>query len=154
MLFGKSLFQSVVERLAEEAEEADPAPAVSAYRVSGLSSGFVIESVDHAPAEAFRLDAYLALMPEPMAEPMPAPPAAPVKPVLPDHLARLSIEEIAEDLDLKAEDDRERLGEKRRAFARHNHPDGHHPDFRDKATTRMKIANLLVDEAIRRLGPA
>ena len=26
--------------------------------------------------------------------------------------------------------------------------------LRDKATTRMKIANLLVDEAIRRLGPA
>lgn len=150
MLFGKSLFQSAVERLAEEAEEADPAPVMSAYRVSGLSSGFVAESVDHAPAEAFRLDAYLALMPEPM----PVPPAAPVKPVMPDHLTRLAIEQIAEDLELKADDDRERLGEKRRAFARHNHPDGHHPDFRDKATTRMKIANLLVDEAIRRLGPA
>ncbi|PPJ45845.1 hypothetical protein C0075_08975 [Rhizobium sp. KAs_5_22] len=149
MLFGKSLFQSVVERLAEEAEEADPAPVMSAYRVSGLSSGFVAESVDHAPAEAFRLDAYLALMPEPM----PVPPAAPVKPVMPDHLTRLAIEQIAEDLELKADDDRERLGEKRRAFARHNHPDGHHPEFRDKATTRMKIANLLVDEAIRRLGP-
>lgn len=154
MLFGKSLFQSVVERLAEEAEEADPAPVVSAYRVSGLSTGFVAESVDHAPTEAFRLDAYLALMPDPMAEPMPAPPAPPARPVLPDHLARLAIEEIAEDLDLKADDDRERLGEKRRAFARHNHPDRHHPDFRDKATTRMKIANLLVDEAMRRLGAA
>ncbi len=149
MLFGKSLFQSVVERLAEEAEEADPAPVMSAYRVSGLSSGFVAESVAHAPAEAFRLDAYLALMPEPM----PVPPAVPVKPVMPDHLKRLAIEQIAEDLDLKADDDRERLGEKRRAFARHNHPDRHHPDFRDRATTRMKIANLLVDEAIRRLGP-
>lgn len=149
MLFGKSLFQSVVERLAEEAEDADAAPVVTAYRVSGLSSGFVAESVDHAPAAAFHLDAYLALMPEPM----PAPPAAPVRPVMPSHLARLSIEQIAEDLDLKAEDDRETLGEKRRAFARHNHPDRYHPDFRDMATTRMKTANLLVDEAIRRLGP-
>lgn len=151
MLFGKSLFQSVVERLAEEAEDADAAPVVTAYRVSGLSSGFVAESVDHGPAATFHLDAYLALMPDPMPEPMPAPPAAPVRPVMPSHLARLSIEQIAEDLDLKAEDDRETLGEKRRAFARHNHPDRYHPDFRDMATTRMKIANLLVDEAIRRL---
>jgi hypothetical protein len=151
MLFGKSLFQSVVERLAEEAAEADPSPVVSAYRVTGLSSGFVAESVHHAPAVAFRLDAYLALMPEPTPA---AAPEAEMAPVIPQHLTRLSIEEIAEDLDLKPDHGRDALAEKRRAFARLNHPDSHHPDFRHQATTRMKIANLLVDEAIRRLALA
>lgn len=149
MLFGKSLFQSVVERLAAEAEESGPAEEPKAYRVSGLSTAFVAEGVEHAPAATVRLDAYLALMPDPEAAPVQA---KPEPPVMPDYLARLSIEEIAEDLDLKSGDDRDSLGEKRRAFARHNHPDRHHALFRDRATTRMKIANLLVDEAIRRLG--
>lgn len=149
MLFGKSLFQSVVERLAAEAEESGAPEEPKAYRVSGLSTAFVAESVEHAPAAAVRLDAYLALMPDPEAVPADVPPEPPA---MPDYLARLSIEEIAEDLDLKSGDDRDSLGEKRRAFARSNHPDRHHALFRDHATTRMKIANLLVDEAIRRLG--
>ncbi len=149
MLFGKSLFQSVVERLAAEAEESGAPEEPKAYRVSGLSTAFVAEGVEHAPAAAVRLDAYLALMPDPEAVPVQA---KPEPPAMPDYLARLSIEEIAEDLDLKSGDDRNSLGEKRRAFARHNHPDRHHVLFRDRATTRMKIANLLVDEAIRRLG--
>lgn len=147
MLFGKSLFQSVVERLAEEAEEADGPRADPAYRISGLSSGFVAESVEAAPTQAFRLDAYLALMPDPEPENT-GPPAVPA------HLTRLTIAEITEDLGLRAADDRDALADKRRAFARLNHPDRQHAAFRDKATTRMKIANLLVDEAIRRLGPA
>lgn len=147
MLFGKSLFQSVVERLAEDAEEADGPPQDPAYRIVGLSSGFVAESVEAAPGEAFRLDAYLALMPYPQPEDT-GPPA------VPPHLTRLTIAEIAEDLGLSADDGREALAEKRRAFARLNHPDRQDATFRDKATTRMKIANLLVDEAIRRLGPA
>lgn len=144
MLFGKSLFQSVVERLAEEA---DGPPADPTYRISGLSSGFVAESVEAAPAQAFRLDAYLALMPDP--EPENTEP-----PAVPAHMARLTIAEITEDLGLRADDDRDALADKRRAFARLNHPDQQPAAFRDKATTRMKIANLLVDEAIRRLGPA
>lgn len=147
MLFGKSLFQSVVERLAEEAEEADGPLADPAYRISGLSSGFVAESVEAAPTQAFRLDAYLALMPDPEPENTEAP-------AVPAHLARLTIAEITEDLGMRADDDRDALADKRRAFARLNHPDQQPAAFRDKATTRMKIANLLVDEAIRRLGPA
>lgn len=147
MLFGKSLFQSVVERLAEEAEEAGDPPPDPAYRISGLSSGFVAESVEAAPPQAFRLDAYLALMPDPEPENTEAP-------VVPVHLTRLTIAEITEDLGLRADDDRDVLADKRRAFARLNHPDRQQAVFRDQATTRMKIANLLVDEAIRRLGPA
>lgn len=147
MLFGKSLFQSVVERLAEEAGEADDLAHDPAYRIAGLSSGFVAESIGTAPTQAFRLDAYLALMPDTPAESDP-PPAVPA------HLTRLSIAEIAEDLGLRADDDRNALADRRRAFARLNHPDRQPATLRDKATTRMKIANLLVDEAIRRLGPA
>ncbi|GEO84072.1 MULTISPECIES: hypothetical protein [Alphaproteobacteria] len=149
MLFGKSLFQSVVERLAEEAEEVDDVPVGAGYRVSGLSSGFVAESVASTHAESFRLDAYLAMMPETVTQQTPGRAAAPA---MPKHLARLTIEEIAEDLDLRADDNRETLTEKRRAFARLNHPDGQPAPFRGPATTRMKIANLLVDEAIRTLG--
>ncbi|MNL55295.1 hypothetical protein D3C87_1786950 [compost metagenome] len=84
--------------------------------------------------------------PEPEAsvpEPDPEPPA---------HLTRLSPDEIAADLGLKSNDTLPVLAEKRRAFARLNHPDGVNPAFRDMATTRMKLANLMVDEAIRRLS--
>ena len=43
------------------------------------------------------------------------------------------------------------LAEKRRAFARLNHPDGVKPEFRHNATLRMTAANLLIDQAIRML---
>ena len=144
MLFGKSLFQSVVERLAEEAEEADDLAHDPAYRIAGLSSGFVAESIGTAPTQAFRLDAYLALMPDER-------PAVNEPPVIPNHLLRLTIEEIAEDLGITERDDRQSLAEKRRAFARLNPPDGVKPEFRHKATLRMTAANLLIDQAIRML---
>ena len=86
MLFGKSLFQSVVERLAAEAEESGAPEEPKAYRVSGLSTAFVAEGVEHAPAAAVRLDAYLALMPDPEAVPVQA---KPEPPAMPDYLARL-----------------------------------------------------------------
>ncbi|MFN3364576.1 MAG: hypothetical protein ACK40W_11480 [Allorhizobium sp.] len=157
MLFGKSLFQSVVDRLGAEAEEAPPTEEPT-FRINGLSTSFLPETPEQAPTLSEpsadpRLDAYLSLMsdevapaePEPPAEP---PPAAPPPP--PAWLDRLSPEEIAEDLGLEPSDDRERLQERRRAFARDNHPDRLAEDYRDAATIRMKIANRLIDEAIRR----
>lgn len=87
-----------------------------------------------------------------MIEERPAPPLLPdPAPVIPAHLVRLSLEEIAEDLGIAPTDDRERLAERRRQFAKLNHPDRIDADFRERATKRMKIANLLIDEAIRRL---
>lgn len=145
MLFGKSIFQSVVERLAEEAEDEAEEPGPPVYRVSGLSAGFVAESIDQTPVSATLMDAYLALMPEERA-------VANEPPVIPPHLLRLTIAEIAEDLGITETEDRQSLAEKRRAFARDNHPDRHPADFRDKATARMKIANLLIDEALKRCG--
>lgn len=151
MLFGKSLFQSVVDRLDAEAEEEVPAEE-QAFRIAGLSTSFLPDQPETpaAPSDAaadLRLDAYLALMPEEIPQVEPEPPTPPPPPIW---LKRLSSEEIAEDLGLSPSDDRERLQERRRSFARDNHPDRIAPEHRDAATIRMKIANRLIDEAIRR----
>jgi hypothetical protein len=151
MLFGKSLFQSVVDRLGEEAED-DVRAEDQAFRINGLPTSFVPEApVPSAEAGGNgadqRLDAYLFLMPEdgePEEEEPPAPPPPPV------WIDRLSPEDVATDLGLQPADDRERLQERRRIFARDNHPDRVNAEYRDAATTRMKIANRLVDEAINR----
>jgi len=147
MLFGKSLFQSVVDRLADEAED-EVAPPEPSFRISGLSAGFATEKIEVSPVSAgLRQDAYLFLMPQD--EPVEAKAAT-----KPPHLDRLTVEEIADDLLLQDDDSRETLQERRRLFAKHNHPDTIHPDFREPANTRMKIANLLIDEAMRRLDAA
>lgn len=158
-MFGRSVFQSVVERLAaERAAEDDELPP--AYRVSGLSSGFVREAAAAPATDGRRAeDLYRDLMAEDeSAQAFPVPPqekaAAPAPeapPVMPEHLARLAPQEIAEDLALSAEDTAATLAEKRRRFARANHPDGVHESFREAANTRMKVANLLIDEALARL---
>ena len=41
---------------------------------------------------------------------------------------------------------------RRRSFARDNHPDRAPEDLRINATLRMKIANMLIDETIRRIN--
>lgn len=151
MLFGKSLFQSVVDRLDAEAEEQAPAEE-PAFRINGLSTSFVpdapapVQPPSDTAADP-RLDAYLSLMTEETAPSEPEPPAPPPPPIW---LDRLSPEEVAEDLGLAATDDRDRLQERRRNFARDNHPDRIVEDYREAATVRMKIANRLIDEAINR----
>lgn len=154
MLFGKSLFQSVVDRLGEEAEE-ETASDDAAFRINGLATSFVPmppaePSAPADPATDQRLDAYLFLMPEDK-EPEPVEPPAPPPP--PPWVDRLSPEEIVADLGLDPSDDRERLQDRRRAFARDNHPDRIAADFREAATLRMKIANRLIDDAISRCAP-
>ncbi|MCC8932256.1 MULTISPECIES: hypothetical protein [Rhizobiaceae] len=153
MLFGKSLFQSVVDRLGEEAKEDVPSEDV-AFRVKGLASSFIpmtpaSGSTPVDPGTDQRLDAYLFLMPE---DREPEPPEPPAPPQPPAWINRLSPEEIAADLGLDPGDDRERLQERRRAFARDNHPDRIAADFREEATMRMKIANRLIDDAISRFA--
>ncbi|RKE83984.1 hypothetical protein [Rhizobium sp. AG855] len=146
MLFGKSLFQSVVDRLAEEETQEDVETVEPRFRIDGLGASYAPERVSATPEDDDRRrEAYLFLM----GDDEPAP-QAPLKPEKPDWLDRLSIEDIAADLKITPSDDRDTLQERRRAFARLNHPDRIHPDFRDQATTRMKIANLLVDEALLR----
>lgn len=158
MLFGQSVFQSVLTRLNEEEEEAVEAKAdPQAFRVSGLNTSFVAETPAGSPASAagayFDIQADSAPLPEaPDAthEPEPAP-EPPEEAVIPAHLLRLTEAEIAEDLAVGPEDTAETLAEKRRRFAKDNHPDTVAAAFRDKATLRMMTANLLVDRAIKDL---
>lgn len=146
MLFGQSVFQSVLERLKAESEAAEPA----SYRIRGLSSGFVADALENVSVGASRMhQSYL----DNAGEDVPPPePEIALPPVMPEHLARTAPQDVSAELAISEQDTLHSLGEKRRTFAKANHPDGVHPDFRDKANTRMMIANLLIDEAIRRVN--
>ncbi|MFP3544897.1 hypothetical protein SB748_15610 [Rhizobium sp. SIMBA_035] len=166
MLFGQSVFQSVLERLkAEEGEDDDEAgDQPAAYRVRGFATGLafdVMEGVSAAgtqkPGQAYfdNLEfeapppAQETLVAEP--EPEPAPEPEP-EPVMPEHLVRTAPADIAAELAISSADTISSLGEKRRNFAKANHPDRVLPQFRENATRRMTLANLLIDEAVRRLS--
>ncbi|NKM29143.1 hypothetical protein [Rhizobium laguerreae] len=164
MLFGQSVFQSVLERLKAEDETDEDAGARAAHRVPGLGTGLAFDvmafdvmaldvmegisaasqRVGQAYFDNLDLDAAAAIAEEPATAPPP-------EPVMPDHLARIAPEEIAAELAIAAADTQQTLNEKRRAFAKANHPDGVAELFRDNANRRMMIANLLIDEAMRRL---
>lgn len=147
MLFGQSVFQSVVERLKREADEdaQEEANQPPAFRVGGMTSGFVIntETTPSQPGNS-GMDAYLAFLPDPQ-------PPAPEPEPMPVYLEKTSLEDVAAELDISETDTRATLTEKRRRFARLNHPDGLKPEFRDNATLRMTAANLLIDQALRML---
>ncbi|RFB90716.1 hypothetical protein B5K08_17390 [Rhizobium leguminosarum bv. trifolii] len=150
MLFGQSVFQSVLERLKAEDETAEEAEAPAAHRVAGLGTGFAFDVMEGVSVASQRIgQAYFDNFgQEPIQKE--APPPEP-EPVMPDHLARIAPEEIAAELAIAAADSQQMLNEKRRAFAKANHPDGVAEPFRDNANRRMMIANLLIDEAMRRL---
>lgn len=59
---------------------------------------------------------------------------------------------IAAELRL-ADADMQRLAAIRRRFAFANHPDRLPPHLRPRALKRMQVANMLIDEAVRRLAP-
>lgn len=150
-MFGMSVFQSVLERLKAEEDEEEAAreeqPASASIR--GLNAGFVGNLAPSAGLvdSAFVQRAYFDMAGDDML----APPKPLPAPVMPDHLKRVRPEEIAADLGIAENETQHSLADKRRAFAADNHPDRHHPDFRANATMRMKIANMLIDEALRRL---
>lgn len=163
MLLGQSVFQSVLTRLTEEEKDDDETGATAAdFRIRGLGTGFVAPTEAHAAASEANIEAYFAYLPdEPdeqsgdVSEPLGAETdaeAAPVEePPVPDHLLRLTEAEIAEDLAIAADDTEAILADKRRQFAKANHPDLVPPGFRDNATVRMTIANQLIDRAIKDL---
>ena len=154
MLFGQSVFQSVLERLKAEDETDEDAEAPAAHRILGLATVLAFDVMEGVSAASQRvgeayfdnldLDPAAGIAEEPVAAPPP-------EPVMPDHLARIAPEEIAAELAIAATDTQQTLNEKRRAFAKANHPDGVAEPFRDNANRRMMIANLLIDEAMRRL---
>lgn len=161
MLFGQSVFQSVLERLKEEDDgDAEGAEASSSHRVSGLNTGLAFDVMEGVSASSQRVDqAYFDNLgaeafakPVEKAAPPPPKPQPEPEPVMPEHLSRTSPLEVATELALSAHDTLHTLSEKRRSFAKANHPDGVAPLFRDNANKRMKLANLLIDEAVRRLS--
>ncbi|WHO74634.1 hypothetical protein [Rhizobium sp. BT03] len=153
MLFGQSVFQSVLERLKAEDETADEAEAPAAHRVAGLGTGFAFDVMEGVSVASRRIgEAYFDNLDLDAAVAIAESPAAAPTPVMPEHLTRTTPQEVAAELAISAEDTPLTLREKRRAFARLNHPDGIALPFRDNATKRMMLANLLIDEALRRLG--
>ncbi|MBB6484174.1 hypothetical protein [Rhizobium lusitanum] len=156
MLFKQSLFQSVLDRLDTEEEASEKEEL--AHRIRGLNVSFAATVLGgetpeaHRPDDAYRDnlgDPIVPLPPEP--EPEPAP-KEPEPPVMPEHLARVSREEVAAELAITSDTTLHPLHEKRRSFAKANHPDSVAAPFREQATTRMTLANQLIDEAIRRLS--
>ncbi len=168
-MFGKSVFESVLDRLAAEGpaaeERAGQAPGAGADDpVHGAHPVFTVfpEGRPAVPprsaAAAYRAmddaddgfdapeGAFASGDPDKAAAE-----AAPAAPALPAHLLRTSPEEIAADLGLTGKETRAQLAELRRAFARDNHPDTAPADLRANATRRMTIANMLIDETLRRM---
>ncbi|WFR96820.1 hypothetical protein [Rhizobium tumorigenes] len=161
MLFGQSIFQSVLDRLDAEDEEAVFAQSASAHRIQGLNSSFAADVRDGVSVSEARPDqAYLDNLGPEREPPAPETPSIATRdiepekcaaPVMPVHLARILPQEVAAELGISAADTLQTLNDKRRSFAKVNHPDGVNPLFKEQATTRMKIANLLIDEALRRI---
>lgn len=154
MILGQSLFDAVLDRLAEESEDdleaMDPPAPLGGIR--GLNAGFVSASVGiPLPGGESRLhDAYFDFedrqptIGQPQAEP-------PFERLEARTFSRLTPQDVAEDLKLSEARSAEALQSLRRSFARQNHPDMVGEEWREQATLRMKIANLLIDEALKRL---
>lgn len=152
MILGQSIFDAVLDRLAEEQEDDTETPAPAAVGIRGLNAGFVSASVGiPLPGGESRLhDAYFDFGD--------APPigAGPQQEPAFERLeartfSRLTPQDVADDLKLSEARSAEALQSLRRSFARQNHPDMVGEEWREQATLRMKIANLLIDEALKRL---
>jgi hypothetical protein len=152
MILGQSIFDAVLDRLKEEIDETsspegfgvDP-PSIA---VRGLNPGFIsaLNSTPSAAGSERLQDAYFAFSDD-------APPTpSDAEHDLETRFARLTPQEIAEDMGLTSGADAARLHALRREFARTNHPDRVPDAWRDAATVRMKIANLLIDEALKRVN--
>ena len=160
MILGQSIFDAVLDRLNEEAAEDEDGRSgfgVEAPRagIRGLNPAFIHSTVGLPPeAGTGRLDdAYFDFVDDAI-----APSTRPAERVEPDpqalRFSRLTPQDVAEDLKLAEAVSAERLQALRRSFARQNHPDMVGEAWREQATLRMKIANLLIDEALKRLPGA
>jgi hypothetical protein len=154
MLFGQSVFQSVLDRLKADDDDRNEHDVPASSRIHGFTTGLafnVMEGVSVASAQPGQ--AYLDILEfnVPAGEEIPQAQAE-AEPVMPEHLSRIAPQDVAAELSISARDTVQSLGEKRRAFAKKNHPDGVDMLFRQNAAKRMTIANLLIDEAIKRFG--
>jgi hypothetical protein len=136
-VFGKSLFETVLDGLGEAAEEEDDTPA----RIRGMNASFV--GRDWGTERESEIDLaslFDGFPPDPVM----------TGPVVPDWAGRLSETEIAADLAIETCHGAQDLRERRRTFALENHPDRVPDEYRDQATRRMKVANQLIDAALAR----
>lgn len=144
-VFGKSLFETVLDGMAVDEVEDHEAPTARSPRVAAhfLADTAISDDVPGVrdPGRAFST-LYENFDPPPPAEPKP--PAAPA------WLERLSEPEVAEDLGLADGMSLSEIKARRRRFARLNHPDSVAEAFREAATIRMTTANRLIEQALRR----
>ena len=155
MLFGRSVFHSVVERLRAEADtSAEAETELSSHRISGLNMSFAAQTAETEQARMHRsAGAYadiLADRPDIPRKDTFTDPEPPSGPAMPPHLTVLETDAIAAELEINGNTTIAELNEKRRLFARQNHPDSVAAAFRGNATIRMTIANQLIDTALRK----
>jgi hypothetical protein len=142
-VFGKSLFETVLDGMdvdeADEDEEVpDRRPRVTAHFLADTS---FTERADQRPLGELYEDFGEPPLLEPDVPPSSEPPA---------WLDRLSGQDVIDDLGLAPGMTKMEIKERRRAFARSNHPDRVREEFRDAATIRMTIANRVVEDALRK----
>lgn len=138
-IFGKSLFETVLDSIEEPVEHDDE--EVSSP-VRGFNGGFVGREWSAGPE--VDLDPSLlfdGFPPDPVVH----------ESEIPEWIGRLSEAEITGDLALSNCRTESDLRERRRLFALANHPDRIAVEFRDQATRRMMIANQLIDAALAKL---
>ena len=140
-VFGKSLFETVLDGMETEDEIEDDAPVPVRPR---FASAFVADTSFRDTEESRPLGGLY----ESFAEPVLVQPEMPLSPKPPAWLDRLSEADVAEDLGLTPAMSSTEIRQRRRIFARDNHPDGVAEDYRHVATARMTIANRLVEAAL------
>lgn len=142
-IFGKSLFETVLDGIeVEETEDDEDVP----LRRPRVTAHFLTDTSFSDRADARPLGELY----EDFGEPAPVEPELPPSPAPPAWLDRLSEQDVIDDLGLASGMTSAEIRDKRRAFARGNHPDRVIEEFRDAATIRMTIANRLVEAALRR----
>lgn len=143
-VFGKSLFETVLDGMdADEADEDEEVPV----RRPRVTAHFLADTSFTDRAEKRPLgELYEDFGTFPSAEPEP-----PSLPGPPAWLDRLSEQHVIDDLGLAPGMTKAEIRDKRRVFARSNHPDHVVEEFRNAATIRMTIANRLVEAALRRV---
>jgi len=143
-VFGKSLFETVLEGMdVDEVEEEEEESVVRRPRMTAhfLADTSFADRADRRPlGELYEDFGELPALESEMA-PSPEPPA---------WLGRLTEQDVIDDLDLAPGMTKAEIRDRRRTFARSNHPDRVIEEFRDAATIRMTIANRLVEVALRR----
>ncbi len=144
-VFGKSLFETVLEVLdqqVDEVEEDIPHAPIRGFNGSFIGRDWVVGS----GGESDPSDLFDGFAPDPVIS---VPDVS--EPLVPDWIDRLSETEVAEDLALADCRTQHDLRERRRLFAFVNHPDRVAADYQDQATRRMTIANQLIDAALAKL---